>query len=114
MASSQSSDERRRHPRHPIRKPVRTTIGEDTHLGATRDISAGGAAIDWDETPEDDFDEEDYLDLDIDDVGYVAGQVTRPLDGGVSVRFMDIDDEEEDRLISELADIDREVGLAEE
>ncbi len=114
MASSDISDERRNHPRHPIRKTVRAKVGEHTHLGATTDISASGAAIDWHEVLEDDVDKEDYLDLDIEDVGYLSGQVTRSLDDGVAVRFMDIDEEEEERLISELADIDREVGLAEE
>lgn len=114
MASSDKSEERRRHPRHPIRKTVRARVGEGTHLGATTDISAGGVAVDWHEVLADDLDEEDYLDLDIEDVGYMSGQVTRSLDDGVAVRFMDIDEEEEERLISHLADIDREVGLAEE
>ncbi len=114
MAASQNNEDRRRHQRHPIRKPVRAKLGENTHAGATRDISAGGASIVWVELLEEVLDDDAYLDLDIDDVGYLSGQVARSFDDGVAVRFMDIDEEEEERLISELSDIDREVGLAEE
>lgn len=114
MASSDKGKERRRHLRHPIRKTVRARVGEGTHLGATTDISAGGAAIDWHKALEDDLDEKSYLDLDIEDVGYLSGQVTRSLDDGVAVRFMDIDEEEEEKLISDLEDINREVCLDEE
>ena len=97
MASSDKSEERRRHPRHPIRKTVRARVGEGTHSGATTDISAGGVAVDWHEVLADDLDEEDYLELDIEEVGYMSVQVTSSVDDGAAVRFMGIDEGDEDR-----------------
>ena len=110
MADEDNGADRRRHPRHDIRKPVRAKVGDRTHEAETVNISASGVALET----EAEFDDEEYLDLDIEDVGFLAGSVLRSFDDGVAVRFVDIDDEEEDRLLDELAGLPREIGLAEE
>ena len=47
-------------------------------------------------------------------MGYLAGSALRSFDDGLAVRIIDIDEGEEERLFEEIADLNREIGLAEE
>lgn len=98
MADITNENEHRRHPRHPINKAVKAKSGNRQGTGVTRDISASGAAIDFDM----EVAENELLELDIEDVGYMASQVARPLDDGFAVRFVDLEDEDEENLLAEL------------
>ena len=101
MADSETKDNKRRHPRHRIEKSVRAKAGNREGAGKTRDISASGAALDVDM----ELEEDELIELDIEDVGFMASQVARPLDDGFAVRFVDLEDEDEEHLIAELEDI---------
>lgn len=98
MADITNQDENRRHPRHRINKAVKAKSGGRQGTGMTRDISASGAAIDVDI----ELEEDELLELDIEDVGYMASQVARPLDDGFAVRFVDLEEEDEEQLLAEL------------
>ncbi len=95
-------ENKRRHRRMVIDQPARARKGQD---GGNidiqlRDVSAGGAAFDVDDD-EDLFDEE-ILELEIDDVGVMSAEFSRTADDGVAVRFVDIDDQEEEMLLADL------------
>ena len=99
MADDTNDSEHRAHPRHQIKKLVRARAGDRQGEGHTRDISASGAALDIDLEVEVD----EKLELDIEDVGFLASEMARNLDDGFAVRFIDLDDEEEEFLIAELS-----------
>ena len=107
MADSEKGENKRRHRRYDIHKPVRAKSGSREGTGETRDISAGGAAIDVDLEVQ----EDDILELDIEDVGYLASQVARPLDDGFAVRFVDLEEEDEENLIAELEELKASMDL---
>ena len=109
MADSEQGENKRRHRRYDIHKPVRAKSGGREGTGETLDISAGGAAIDVDIEVEND----EILELDIEDVGYMASQVARPLDDGFAVRFVDLEEEDEEHLIAELEDLKASMDLDE-
>lgn len=109
MADSEQGENKRRHQRYDIHKPVRAKSGNREGTGETLDISAGGAAIDVDLEVEDD----EVLELDIEDVGFIASQVARPLDDGFAVRFVDLEEEDEEHLIAELEDLKASMDLDE-
>ncbi len=98
MAGSNSDRDRRRHHRTAITRPVRAKSGAQEHLGATKDISVGGAALELDGKLED----EDLVELDIENMSPVSGRVARWFDDGFAIEF-DIDEDEEARLLAEIA-----------
>lgn len=107
LADKTSAEDKRRHQRHEISKPVRARVGGQQGEGTTRDISAGGAALDIDI----DVKVDDLLELDIDDVGFMEGQMSRSLDDGFAVRFVDLNDEEEEQLLADLEDLKSSMDL---
>lgn len=109
MADENGSAEKRRHTRHQIAKPVRARSGDREGAGVTRDISAGGASLDLDL----ELGADDKLELDIEDVGFMESQLARPLDDGYAVRFIDINDEEEEQLLAELEDLKSSIDIDE-
>ena len=98
MADSNSDRDRRRHPRIAVSRPVRAKSGAREHRGATKDISGNGAALEIDAELED----ENLVELDIEDMSRVSGRVARWFDDGFAIEF-DIDEDEEARLIAEIA-----------
>lgn len=105
-----ASDEKRRHPRHNIQKPIQATVRArgQTWEGETRDISAGGAALAVDDHTFTVLDDE-KIELDIEDVGYMNAQMARNLDDGMAVRFIDLDDDDTENLLGELADLEASI-----
>ena len=92
--------ERRRHERIKIDKTVTIRDGVAEHRGRVLDISSSGAAVSMNKSDlhlEDDQD----LELELEEIGVLSGNVVRALDDGFAMSF-DLDDESEDRLISEI------------
>ncbi len=100
MVDSNSDQNRRRHRRTAVTRPVRAKSGSREHLGATKDISVGGAALELDGKLED----EDLVELDIENMSPVSGRVARWFDDGFAIEF-DIGEDEEARLLAEIAQI---------
>ncbi|MDD9905866.1 MAG: PilZ domain-containing protein [Rhodospirillaceae bacterium] len=98
-----ANQERRRQTRYKIDKPVTIRDGADQHTGRLSDISSGGAAV---SAIDDDtvFDEDQALELELDDVGRLPGNVVRTLDDGFAMAF-DLDEEGEEQLITEITGI---------
>lgn len=92
--------EMRRLPRVTITKTVRTKGDGKEYKGTLKDISASGAAVISDADLEKDL----FVDLDIEDLGRFPGRVARTFEDGVGVVF-DIGEEEEERLLAELEEI---------
>ena len=101
--------DRRRHQRLSISKPVRARWGAQEHDGATRDISASGAALQL----EAQFEDEGLVELDIKDMSHLSGHVARLFDDGFAVEF-DIDPDEEERLVGEIKQIYNATKVEEE
>jgi hypothetical protein len=108
MVATGSAADKRRHPRHAVTKKITARVqgaSEDDIDALLRDVSAGGAAIDgaFDLNPD------DPIELNIEDVGVFGAEVTRSFDEGIGVRFVDIDEGEEEQLLAELADLDAQI-----
>jgi hypothetical protein len=101
-----SAEEKRRHPRVAISRHVRARADNQESLGTVTDISVSGVAIDTDMAVEDDLE----VELEIDDLSPLIGHVTRSHDDGLVVEF-DLDQEEEDRLLSEVMQIHNDIQL---
>lgn len=97
-----SQNERRRHTRHPISKPVRTRAKTREHTGKTKDISGSGVAIE----PNAEMDHDGQVKVEIEDVGTFSGRVSRSSeeDELYAVTF-DFDKDEQKRLIADLTEI---------
>lgn len=109
MTDDANGRERRRHPRLTISKQVRAVAGEELREGVTLDISASGAAFEL----EADFDEDDHVELDIEDLSPLTGTVARSYDEGFAVEF-DLDEGDEDRLVAEIMMIHNSILLEDE
>lgn len=109
MAESDNDAERRRHPRVSISRPAHAKSGDDEREALVRDISAGGAALEV----EADWEDGDYTEINIDDLSPLGGYVTRTFDDGVAVEF-DLDEEEEDRLLAEVMEIQNAINSEDE
>ncbi len=97
-----SQDERRRHTRHPISKPVRTKAKTREHKGKTKDISGSGVAIE----PNSDIDHGDTVEVEIEEVGRFSGRVSRSSeDNDLYAVTFDFDKDEQKQLISDLTDM---------
>jgi c-di-GMP-binding flagellar brake protein YcgR len=108
MAVSGGAEDKRRHPRHAVTKKITARTGgasEDEIDALLRDVSAGGAAISGAFNLNDD----DPIELEIEDVGVFDAEVTRSFDDGIGVRFVDIDEIEEEQLLSDLSDLDAQI-----
>ena len=100
-------DEKRRHPRYRVRKAARTRSDGQEHGGALKDISASGAAIE----PKAEMENGTAVEVEIEDFGTFAARVTRtPEDDFFAVEF-EMDEEEEERLISELTQLHDDIEL---
>lgn len=92
--------DRRRHERIQLKRNVVVRNGDMKHEGALVDISSSGAAVSLEE--EDYHVEKDQdLELDMENFGILTGNVVRTLDEGFAMTF-DLDENSEDRLITEL------------
>lgn len=102
--------ERRRHTRHAIVRKVRTRHNSKEHEGRTKDISAGGIAVE----PHVDMEPGDAVEVDIDDLGVFPGMVARAAENNdfFAVTF-DADGYDEDDLISELTRIHDDIKIEE-
>jgi hypothetical protein len=109
MAASDTDADKRRHPRVNVAKTARAKSGDDEREGVVRDISAGGAALEI----EADWEDGAYAEIDIDDLTSLSGHVTRTFDDGFAIEF-DLDEEEEDRLLSEVMEMHTNTSLEEE
>ncbi len=109
MAASDANADKRRHQRVNVAKTVRAKSGDEEREGLVRDISAGGAALEI----EADWEDGAFAEVDIDDLVSVSGHVTRTFDDGFAIEF-DLDEEEEDRLLSEVMDMHSATNMEEE
>jgi hypothetical protein len=100
--SEDEPKQKQRLPRHQIKTPVRASGKGVERDGHVRDISGSGAALEIESA----WDDDDVLDLDIDDIGEMSGKVARSFEEGIGVRFVDINDDEEDDLVEDLARLD--------
>ena len=98
------SADKRRHPRVPTDKTVRARSNGREHKGRLKDISAGGAAINSDES----LNADDPVDIEIEDMKELTAKVTRSLDDGYAVEF-DLDDGDAEYLLDEMSAISRSV-----
>ena len=108
MAATGGAEDKRRHPRHAVAKKIVARTGspsEDDIDALLQDVSAGGAAI----FGAFDLNEDDPLELEIEEVGVFSVEVARSFDDGIGVRFVDIDEIEEEQLLSDLADLDAQI-----
>ncbi len=97
-----SQNERRRHTRHPISKPIRTRAKTREHTGKTKDISGSGVAIE----PNAKMDHGGPVEVDIEDVGTFSGRVSRSSEEeDVYAVTFDFDKDEQKRLIADLTEI---------
>ena len=102
--------ERRRHRRHAIVRKVRTRHNSKEHEGRTKDISAGGIAIE----PNVDMGSGDAVEVDIDDLGVFSGIVARaPENNDFFAITFDADGYEEDDMIAELTRIHDDIATEE-
>ena len=109
MTDDANGRDRRRHARLTISKQVRAVAGKELRVGVTLDISASGAALEL----EADFDEEERVELDIEDLSPLSGTVARSYDDGFAVEF-DLDEGDEDRLVAEIMIIHTSILLEDE
>ena len=108
MATTDGAEDKRRHPRYAAAKKIVASTGgpsEDDIDALLQDVSAGGAAI----SGTFDLNEDDPIELEIEDVGVFGAEVARSFDDGIGVRFVDIDEIEEEQLLSDLADLDAQI-----
>jgi hypothetical protein len=108
--NDETSGRKERLPRHRIQKPVRASGKGVARDGNVRDISGSGAALDIDPA----WDEDELLDLDIDDIGEMSGRIARSFEDGIGVRFVDLDEEEEEDLVEDLARLEEMIRLEDE
>lgn len=92
--------ERRRHKRYKVNKPVKIRGGANEGNGLLTDISSSGAAINSQE-PESLYEDDQELELELEDFGVLPGSVVRTLDDGFAMAF-DLDEEGEEMLITEI------------
>ena len=76
--------------------------------GKLLDISGGGASLEIG-----DFDDADSLELEIADVGVLSAEISRSGEDSIGVRFVDIDEQEEEMLLADLARLDGSVRFEE-
>ncbi|HEC14429.1 MAG TPA: PilZ domain-containing protein [Rhodospirillales bacterium] len=102
--------ERRRHPRHAIVKKVRTRHNSKEHKGRTKDISAGGIAVE----PNVNMGPGDAVEVAIDDLGVFHGMVARAAeDSDFFAITFNADGYDKDDLISELTRIHDNIATEE-
>lgn len=108
--TGKNGGERRRHRRHAIVRKVRTRHNSKEHEGRTKDISAGGIAIE----PHVDMGSGDAVEVDIDDLGVFSGMVARATGDGDSFAItFDADGYDKDDLIFELTQIHDDIATEE-
>ena len=100
MAEENDQANKRRHRRISVSKSVQAKTESRQYKGSVKDISAGGAAL----SVEAEVDEESQVELDIEDLSPLLGTVARTYDDGFAVEF-DLDEEDEDRLLTELTEL---------
>ena len=100
MAEENDQANERRHRRVRVSKSFQAKTESRRYQGSVKDISAGGAALSVDAEVEDEV----QVELDIEDLSPLSGIVARSYDDGFAVEF-DLDEEEEDRLLSELTEL---------
>ena len=89
MSDQSDFDEKRRHKRVKPANSVKAKVNDEEIEATLLDVSAGGAALDLQSE--------------------LNATVSRSLDDGVAVRFMDIDDDEEEMLLADLERIDVDI-----
>ncbi len=106
MAEENGQVDKRRHRRVSVSKSVQAKTESRQYQGKVTDISANGAALSIDA----EVDEEGRVELDIEDLSPLSGTVARSYDDGFAVEF-DLDEDEEDRLLSELTELHDTINL---
>lgn len=105
MSVQSDFPEKRQHKRLKAPNEITAKINNEEIEATLFDISAGGAALDLGRNVK----PEDPIELIIEDVGELNATVSRSLDDGVAVRFVDIDDDEEEMLLADLERIDIDI-----
>jgi hypothetical protein len=94
--------EKRRHPRHRVSAPAHAKIDGQTVDGEIVDLSASGAAVRLVNLA---LDVDDYLDIEIENVGEIGGRVVRTMRDLLAVRFVDVDEDEMQRVLAYLSQL---------
>jgi len=104
---SEQSDfaEKRQHKRLKVPNSITAKINDEEIDATLLDVSAGGASLGLSK----DVNVNDPIEISIDDVGELNATVSRSLDDSVAVRFLDIDDDEEEMLLANLERIDIDI-----
>jgi len=100
MTEFNDETDRRLHPRVEIPGLARATTEEGVIEGSVSDISAGGAALLATRLLE----EGEHLNLEIDGLSPLDGEVTRTFDEGFVVSF-ELSSDEQDRFLAEIMQI---------
>ena len=106
MEKENDQADKRRHRRVSVAKSVQARTDSRQIQGSVKDISASGVALSVDAEVEN----ESQVELDIEDLSPLSGTVARSYDDGFAVEF-DLDEEEEDRLLSELTELHDTINL---
>lgn len=106
MAEENDQSEKRRHRRVNVSKSVQAKTESQQYKGSVKDISVSGAAL----SVEAEVEEDSQVELDIEDLSPLSGIVARSYDDGFAVEF-DLDEDDEDRLLSELTELHDTIRL---
>ncbi len=102
MGQDGGNGNKRRHERYPTDKRANLRDGKRHRTGTVTDISAGGLAMDLDSDMDPDgLGLDDPVDLDVEDMSELTGQVARTFDDGLAVQF-DLDEMDESRIVDEI------------
>ncbi len=101
MPSDADGPDKRRHERFALDRGAQVRDGERRRRGRLRDISGGGAAMAMEselERFDQDLSNGDFVEVDVEGLMPMQGQVARTFDDGLAVAF-DLDDDEQGELI---------------
>ena len=96
MVDQSDALDKRKHPRVRVMKRIKAIISENELDALLHDISGGGAALG---TTYKSFPDE-KIEVTIEGIGVVVGKVVRPIDAGLAVKFVDVDAEIEQTILS--------------
>lgn len=99
MSDSASDRDKRHHPRHKVSAHIHATVGGQEVDGEVVDLSASGAALRLVNMA---VNVDDYLDIEIEEVGEIGGRVVRTMRDLLAVQFVVVEESELQRVLAYL------------